>query len=271
MGGMRLTETFGWRGSNVRWRSFGDGPPVVLCHGTPWSSFVWRGVIGPLSTERTVYVWDMLGYGQSDKPNGDVSLAAQGELLADLIEHWRLDQPDVIAHDFGGAVTLRAHLLGNVSFRSIMLVDVVALRPWGSPFFRLVRNNVGVFVALPARLHEALIGEYISGASHAGLRTDVLEALVAPWLGDGQEAFYRQIAQADESYTAELEPLLGSISVPTAIVWGVEDTWIPVEQAHRLAAAIPGSTLTVIEGAGHLIGEDRPGAFAIEVDRWLRG
>ena len=264
-----LTDEFLWRGHTVRHARFGQGPPVVLCHGTPWSSLVWRTIIDALAPTWSVYVWDMFGYGQSDKPDDDVSLRTQGELLVALVGHWQIDRPHVVAHDYGGAVALRAHLLHRLDIASLALIDVVVLRPWGSPFFRLVTENSDVFDALPANLHRVLVREYISGASHTGLRADVAEQLLEPWLGAGQAAFYRQIAQADEALTAELEPLLGDITVPTLIIWGTEDTWIPADRADRLAAAIPGSEVQLINDAGHLVQEDQPAALTLAVHQWL--
>jgi pimeloyl-ACP methyl ester carboxylesterase len=211
----------------------------------------------------------MVGYGQSDKPDGDVSLAVQGELFAALIDHWRIDPPDVIAHDFGGAVALRGHLLHDVAVESFALIDVVALRPWGSPFFRLVGQNAEVFAALPANLHEALLREYINGASAIGLRREVMDALVAPWLGAGQAAFYRQIAQADERFTDEIEPCYRDIDVPTLIVWGTDDVWIPPDRAERLHRLIPNSVVHYIEGAGHLVQEDQAAALTDTIQRWI--
>ncbi len=152
---------------------------------------------------------------------------------------------------------------------SLALVDVVALRPWGSPLFRLVANHADVFAALPPNLHEALLREYISGASGPGLGSDVLDQLVAPWIGDGQAAFYRQIAQADEQFTAEAERHYGHISVPTLIVWGTADDWIPIDRAYRLASLIPGSSLKIIDGAGHLVQEDRPTDLNVILRQWL--
>ena len=112
-------------------------------------------------------------------------------------------------------------------------------------------------------MHEGALRAYVAGASHRGLRPDDLDRLAAPWLdADGQPAFYRQIAQADEAYTDEVEPRYGEIDLPVLVVWGTDDTWIPVDRAHRLAGMIPGAELRLIEDAGHLIQLDQPVALA---------
>lgn len=270
MKGERLDE-FDWRDGTVRWRRDGQGPPVVLCHGTPWSSQVWAGVARALAARWTVYRWDMLGYGTSDMHDGqDVSLAAQGELLAALLGHWSLPRPAVVAHDVGGAVALRAHLIHGQPFSALALVDVVALAPWGSQFFQLVRNHHAVFEKLPSALHAALVRAYIAGASHRGLADADLDRLAAPWLdAAGQPAFYRQIAQADQRHTDDIESHYGRLDLPVHVIWGTDDAWIPVATAHRLQKRIPGATLRLIPEAGHLIHLDAPAELAVELDRWL--
>ncbi|MEU2429343.1 alpha/beta hydrolase [Streptomyces sp. NPDC007861] len=270
----QLNESVASASGTVRWGRLGPegAEPVVLLHGTPFSSFVWREVAQALAQQYQVYVWDMPGYGVSEKRQGqDVSLAAQGQVFAQLLEHWELGEPAVIAHDFGGAVALRAHLLHKAAYRGLALIDPVALAPWGSPFFRLVGRHSEVFEQLPPALHHALVREYVSSASGPGLRTDVAEGLVAPWLGaEGQAAFYRQIAQADQRYTDEVQPLYPRISIPVTVCWGAEDTWIPVAKAHELAAAIPGARLTVIPDAGHLVPVDAPAILATTLSVFLR-
>ena len=140
---------------------------------------------------------------------------------------------------------------------------MVALAPWGSDYFRLVRDHAEVFEALPPAIHEGALRAYIAGASHRGLAPRAMDALVGPWLDNpGQAAFYRQIAQADERYTDELEPLYPRLDLPVLVVWGTDDTWIPVDRAHRLADLIPGAQLRLVEEAGHLVQLDQPVALA---------
>jgi pimeloyl-ACP methyl ester carboxylesterase len=240
-------------------------------HGTPSSSYPWRHVIAALAPDHTVYAYDLLGYGSSEKREGqDVSLGAQTHLLAQLLEHWQLVRPAIVGHDFGGAITLRTHLLERRPFRAIALLDPVALGPWGSPFFRLVRDNVEVFGQLPAAIHEGVVAAYLRGAFHRHMSDDDLSPYVAPWLGaDGQGAFYRQIAQADQRFTDDVEPLYGEIDTPTLTLWGEEDGWIPVERGHRLHALIPASQLELVPAAGHFLQEDAPDDVSRRLQRFL--
>lgn len=245
----------------VLWDRLGDGPPVVLMHGTPFSSFVWRDVARALATKHSVYVWDMLGYGMSDKRVGqDVSLGAQAELFTELLSAWGIDRaPAVVAHDFGGAVALRAHLLHGATYDRLVLVDAVAHSPWGTGLFRLVRDNPHVLPELPSAVHEGMVRAYVSTASHGGLTQSALDAYVAPWLGpDGEAALYRQMAQGDERYTDEVQDRYGQLRLPVLVCWGTEDTWLEPSKAERLVGAIPDAQLRWLRGAGHLVQEDAP-------------
>ena len=103
-----------------------------------------------------------------------------------------------MAHDLGGLVALRAHLVEGAAYASLFLVDVVAIPPSGSPFFAFVQDHPALLPQLPAYIHEAIVRAYIGNATYAGLAPEDLEALVAPWTGpEGQPAFYRQIADYD--------------------------------------------------------------------------
>ena len=264
-------QTFAWQGREIAWNRVGSGPPVVFCHGTPFSSVLWEPFAESLARDFTVHLWDMPGYGRSSKhPDHPVHFGAQAEALAALLDHWGLERPHVVAHDFGGAVSLRAHLVLGAAYGSLMLVDVVAIPPSGSPFFRFVKENPDVLGELPGYIHEAIVRRYIQGASHRGLRDDDLAALVRPWLGDeGQRGFYRQIAHYDERYLAENEERLDRLDIPVRVLWGKDDAWLAPAVGERLAGLIPGADLTLVDGAGHLMQYDAPVALADAIRSWL--
>ncbi len=269
-GSWRLGDTFAYDGRIVRHGRLGAGPPMVLVHGTPWSSFNLRHLIRQLAGEYTVHYFDLLGYGQSGKEAGDVSLAAQNGLLDRLLDHWGLEEPVVVGHDFGGATVLRTHLLNRRRFSRIVLIDPVAVSPWGSPFFRHVNAHEAAFAGLPDYIHEAVVRAYVQTAAHEPLDEETLAAIIAPWTGEeGKAAFYRQIAQADSRYTDEVQPRYREISVPVLILWGREDRWIPLERGRELNAMIPGSVLRVIDGAGHLVIEENPDALVGHIRDFL--
>ncbi|PZG48858.1 alpha/beta hydrolase [Spongiactinospora gelatinilytica] len=268
---MELTKRLEWRGRQIAWGRAGAGPAVVFCHGTPFSSLLWRPFAQALSRDFTVHLWDMPGYGRSSKQEGHpVDFGVQADAFAALLAHWGLERPHVIAHDFGGAVSLRTHLNLGVDYASLMLVDVVAIPPSGSPFFRFVQDHPNVLGKLPGYIHTAIVRAYIQGASHRGLRDEDLDALVQPWTGqDGQSAFYRQIADYDERFLQENEQQLGRLDIPVRIVWGARDAWISPDVARRLQSLIPAAELSLIDDAGHLVHHDAPVPLMDEIRTWL--
>jgi pimeloyl-ACP methyl ester carboxylesterase len=257
---MDLTETFTFHGDQVRWGALGEGDPLVLVHGTPFSSVVWRRIAPHLARRRRVYAFDLLGYGLSDKHEGqDVSLGVQNELFAALLDHWDLARPDVVAHDFGGATALRTHLVNGRDYRTLTLIDPVALSPTGSELVQAARRHADAWTAMPPYVHEAVVRAYVAGGVHRTLDEAELRRYVDPWLGEvGQPAFYRQIAQMHDRYTDAIADRFGDLRCPVTILWGAQDAWIPVARAYDLAARIPGADLRVVDDAGHLLQEDSP-------------
>lgn len=257
-----LPETFAFDGQLVRYGVQGSGKPLVLIHGTPFSSIVWRRVAPHLSEHRQVFYFDLLGYGRSEMRAGqDVSLAVQSRLLTALLDHWRLVSPDVVAHDFGGCTALRSYLLDGSEYSSLTLIDPVAISPWGSPFVRHVRDHEGAFAGLPPYIHAGILSAYIADAAFRPLSAEDMHHYVDPWLGEsGQAAFYRQIAQMDQRYTDEIESRYGEVRCPVMILWGEQDRWIPIEVGRELASRIPAATFRCVPGAGHLVQDDAPEA-----------
>lgn len=239
---------------NVAYGTAGYGPPVVLAHGWPWSSFSWHRLIPALAGRFHVHWYDMPGYGQSEmRENQRTSLDVQGETFAFMLDHWKLERPQVIAHDFGGATTLRANLLHNVEFDRLVLMNIVAMRPWGSEFFDHVGKHATVFSGLPQHIHEAIVRAYIKGALANEIYPEDFEQLIAPWLTqEGRSSFYRQFAQADERYTAEIELMFGNVSCPKLILWGENDPWIPIERGRALHKRMPDARFRTMQNLGHL-------------------
>jgi len=268
---LRLGGSFDFAGQRIAYDIIGNGPPLVLVHGTPFSSHAWHRVVPGLARHYQLHLYDLLGYGQSEMRDGqDVSLGVQNKVLAALLRHWGLKRPFVICHDFGAATVLRAHLLDACDFGGMLIFDAVALRPWGSPFVQHVRAHEAAFAGTPAYIHRAIVAAYIRGAVRRTLTDAELEPYLSPWIGEpGQGAFYRQIAQMDQRYTDEVEPLYGKTRCPVSLIWGSDDEWIPIAQGRKLAGLVPDCRFTEISGAGHLMQEDAPEAIIAEALRFF--
>ena len=273
----------------IPWTRFGNttSPALVFIHGTPWSSAVWHNLATSLSTRYDIYLYDHPGFGISppprrlvdaadhDKVDLDGSLVLRAEASAALFKHWDMaSPPHVVSHDNGGLVSLRLLLDHGITFASLCLVDVVAIGPFGLPFFKLVAENEDVFKAIPANFAEGFVRAYVQNATCKSLPKETEDMLCAPWLAggmQGSEKFLKEMVQAHYRDTRGLEneyARVGSLS-PTSIIWGLDDAWIPVETAHRLKKALNAEHLVIIEEAGHLVQYDQPSKLALEVGLWL--
>lgn len=242
---------------------FGEGPTVVLVHGTPSWSYLWRNVVPKLTDRFTVYVFDLIGYGDSEPKGQDVSIAAQTRTLTELVGQWNLESPAVAGHDIGAAIVLRSHLLDEMPFDRIALIDGVVLRPWITPTSRHVQKHLDVYRTMPTHIYERIVAAHIETTVYRPMDGETLAAYLDRWRGEaGQAAYLQKVAQFDEGYTDEFESLLGSMQTPVKIIWGEEDAWLEPAVARRLDEMLPNSELELIPEAGHFSMEDRPDEVA---------
>ena len=282
----------------IKWTRLGppDAQPLIFIHGTPWSSRLWAPYALALSHKYCVYLFDNPGYGQS-RPltpaataefasNG--SLSKQAEVTAALFAHWGftpisaddarpVHTPHVVAHDNAGLVSLRTLLQYNCRYKSLTLIDVVAVGPWGLPFFKLVADNEDVFNAIPPQMFDGIVKGYIRDAAHKPLRKEDEEMLAGPWVsGDGrpgQEGFVRALKQASTRKSDDAERQyhkVGESGLPVRIIWGKEDKWLPCKGAVKLKELIGGKAeVVLIEEAGHMMQLDQPERLMAEIVMFL--
>ena len=285
-----LTETFIFKDLyKIRWTRFGGAtkPSVVIAHGTPFNSLIWLPTARALQKDYCVYLWDLAGFGQSHElvssvEEPDVSWALQGELFAALYAHWGFNddnKPHVIAHDIGGHTVLRAYILHGVRYSSLLLLDILAVTPWGSPFMRSIMAQPDVFLTIPPPMFRGMIREYIQNAAFKPLLEEKMEECVHPWLGRGEEgrkAFIRQIQQANPAHTKEIENRYDEVMATKdgtpkrlMLIWADEDGLIPLEKGEKLRERIKPSEFVRVKNAGHLVMIDQPEIVMYEISTWL--
>ena len=248
---------------------------------------MWQDLATSLSSRYNVYLYDHPGFGISrpyhrlvdaadhEQVDLDASLVLRAEASAALFKHWDMaNPPHVVSHDNGGLVSLRLLLDHDIKFASLCLIDVVAIGPFGLPFFKLVAENESVFTAIPINLIEGFVRAYVKTATCKSLPKEVEDMLSAPWLAggvQGSERFLKEMVQAHYRDTGVIENQYTRVGglLPTKVIWGRDDAWLPVEIAQRLKKALNAEDLVIIEEAGHLVQYDQPGKLALEVGLWL--
>ncbi len=248
----------------------GDGPIVLLLHGTYWSR-VWQPAIAPLAAAglRPVAV-DLPGCGRS---GGELTPAtATVPALTAWVERFldALGEPRplrVAGHDIGGALAQRLTAQGAVE--RLALVNSVTYDSWPVPGVARYRDPA---VVAATTTHELVAARRtaITAALGRPAADDELADYVSPWAELRVARSWMALAgAADPRYTLELVGDLARAAVPTLLLWGEEDTFQRVEHAERYAAEIPGATLRRVAGSGHIPMESAPAETAAALATWF--
>jgi pimeloyl-ACP methyl ester carboxylesterase len=247
-------------GHQVAFRRAGQGDTILLIHGMAGSSRTWREVMPALAVHHQVVAPDLIGHGASGKPPGDYSLGAFASSLRDLLDVLGIDRVTVVGQSLGGGVAMqfayqfpeRCDRLVLVSsgglgrevswmLRALSLPGAEFVLPVVAPAFVCERGNTvsrwlrdhGFRQDRAAEMWDAYSSLSVGENRNAFLRT--LRAVVDP----GGQA----IDASDRLYLTEARP--------TLIIWGDDDSIIPVSHAYAAHVAMPNSRLEIFEGVGH--------------------
>lgn len=255
----------------IAWEVLGAGPPVVLVHGTPSRSVLWRNIAPRLAERFTVYFFDLLGFGQSERfEDQKVSVRVHGEVLAELLRSWDLTDPALVGHDIGGAAVLRAHLLHGTAAARLVLIDAVVIRPWITATTRHIKAHLEAYRTMPTHIFREVVAAHVRTATEQPMAPEVFAAYFDQWEGErGHQLWLRNVRGFDEQDTAEFEPMLPNMPTPTRIVWGECDRWLPVEVSATIESLLPHSDRVLVPGAGHFSPEDRPAEVADAIAGFL--
>src|SRR2546425_6238418 len=258
-------------GGEIAYVDAGEGPAVLLLHGFPTSSFLWRRELPLLASRMRVIAPDLLGYGESDKPAGrDLSEVGQAMYVRELMERLGIEETAVVGHDIGGAIAqLLALDPGDIAVRAMVLVDSACFDAW--PIYGVRRLQAATPEEETARFVEDVVRlVFDMGIAHEGMREDeALRGYAEPWRSD-PSAFFRAVRGIEGKGLDGRDQELAALDVPAFIIWGEEDPFLPVELAHRLQEALPGSTLALLPGCSHLVMEDAPRTVGPLIYEFLR-
>lgn len=267
-------------GYRIAYGVHGEGKPLVLLHGTPSSSYIWRNIVPALAAAGyRAHVFDLLGYGLSERPcdpQADTSVTGQVDILRGLMAHWQLDSAHIIAHDIGGGTALRLGVFHPQLISSLTLIDIVSFDSWPSARTRQqMQEGLETLIAAPPARHRAHFEEWLLSTvqNKAGLRESGALAYYLHLITGtvGQASFFQhQVSHYDHKHTSEISDRLPALAAkPVNIIWGADDAWQVKAWAQRLHETIDGSQLTLLADCGHFAMEDQPQQVADTLLRFL--
>lgn len=250
----------------------GAGEPVVLLHGFPTSSHLWSDVVPLLPPGHRIVVLDLLGFGRSDPPrDAELDIRAHADRVVAVLDALGINYACLVGHDIGGGVAQSVAVRHPHRVSRLGLVNSVAFDAWPSREVRMARATLPLTRHLPPSwILSVMRRDLLRGYQDAEDGTRDIDLFLRPFAeANGRNTLVRHLDALRCDETAALAARFGSITAPTAIVWGERDPFLPVTIAHRLHAAIPGSTVDTIPEARHFVPLEKAHAVAAAIARLL--
>ena len=238
-----------------------DDPAVVLIHGLSDSSWSFAGVVPRLAGFRTIAV-DLRGHGSSSAPAGGYRPEELADDVAALMDHLGIDRATVVGHSLGTMVARAFALSYAARVNRLVLVSTIA-----TPANEAAAELSVAVAEFTDLVPEDFVREFQESTLAEAAPDGFFERVISESLRLPAHVWREAVAgivSADDS------DRLGEITVPTLLVWGDRDAWFPREDQDRVAAAIPGARLAVLEGAGHAPHWERPAEVASVLAEFLQ-
>ena len=260
----------------LRWhvQRAGEGPLLLLLHGTGASSHTWRDLLPRLAAHYAVLNVDLPGHGFSAPlPRADMTLAGMTRALGELLALLGVKVDAVLGHSAGAAIAAQACLEGRIAPKLLISLNGALLAPRGMP--------VGLMsTAARAMAVSGLVPRLFvwSAGDPAAVRR--LVASTGSTLDSRGYELYLRLIRNTAHVTSVLDMLAGwdltelarrlpKLEVPLALVVGDRDRAVPPAEAQRVRSMLPRSRVVVVRNLGHLMHEEDPPQVAALVEELL--
>ena len=254
-------------GLRLHVREGGVGEPVLLLHGWPTSSHLWREILPRVAERNRVIALDLPGFGRSDKPtDASYSFRFHARAIDGVLEQLGVDRLGLAVHDLGGPVGLhwmcqnmervtRLALLNTIVYPEMSWAVILFVAACRLPLMRdLLTSPWGLKVAMQIGVHDP-----------TRVTPGLIEAIRAPFrTREAREALYRAAYGLHPAGFQEIARRLPDFDGPVCVVYGERDWILPdvAETMARVAADLPQALVTPLPDCGHFLQEDRPDVVA---------
>jgi len=261
--GQTPDKTIAVFGQTIHYWDVGVGPVVVLVHGLGSKKEDWLPVIGPLSQKYRLLVPDQIGFGRSDKPLLDYSVQTYVDFLNELLRELRVEKASLVGESLGGwicglyaaEITGGAHL---ISVEKLVLVDAAGLKQ-ERPIPDLNPSSLaGMRALMQAVFYDT-----------SWLNEDALRKIFADKLATHDSYTVHSLVNNPALASQRMDSQLANIKVPTLVLWGKQDSLLPIAAGERYAAGIPGAKLVSFDKCGHVPSTEKTEEFLAAVNGFL--
>ncbi len=265
-----------YQGLRMHYLDEGKGEPVLLLHGEPTWAYLYRRMIPELSSQFRVIVPDYLGFGRSDKPE-DLAFYTYDmhtDSIRALIQALDLQRVTLVGQDWGGPIGLRVAVESKSRFTRLVVMNtgLFADAGWPTPGFmtwRKFAERLGLDLPVAKVVQRSCLRE---------MDEATLRAYEAPWptreskAGVARFPLLVPLSAQDPGASAMRVVVedLRSWSIPALVIWSDRDPVFSPETGQIFARTLPGAgAMQLIEGASHLLQEDKGEEIARRILEWV--
>jgi pimeloyl-ACP methyl ester carboxylesterase len=257
----------------------GEGPPIITLHGLGGTSFSWRYLSPLLRAQNTIYSFDLRGHGKSRSCASRelFSISAQAHSICRFIRENNLRETVLVGNSLGGGIALLTALLlledRERRLDSLILLDSIGFTQKLPFFFRVLRSFPylvrGITTVLP---HTWVIRQVLNRAFFD--KTKISCAAVDAYAKNlarpnGINELIATAKQMIPDRVDELMALFQDIELPTLLIWGKQDKFVPPYVGIGLNALLHNSQLVFVENCGHLPQEEQPEITGQKIIKFL--
>lgn len=270
-------------GSQMAYIDVGEGPAVLFLHGNPTSSYIWRNIIPYVLPHARCIAPDLIGFGDSDKPDIDYRVADHARYLERFIDALDLGDVVLVVHDWGSALGLDWARRHEARIRGLAFMELIAPMPtWfdfydqGVEFFQAFRNpQLGDKLLIE---ENAFLEKVLPGSILRALSPDEHDAYRRPFLDPRHRKPVRQfpcelpiagepidvyaMATAYHNWLLETE-------TPKMLFWAKPGALVSAEKAAWYQSRLKNCRVTELSGGIHYLQEDDPETIGRELAGWI--
>ena len=258
-------------------------PALILIHGFGGSTFGWRHVVEPLAASGWhVVALDLPGFGLAEKGWGQAyDHKSQAAFVLSVMNQLNIGQAVIAGHSMGGNVVSWVAALAPERVRGLALIDAAIVSPTVTPSsaastaLSLPPLRRAARILIRSAFTEATFGELLGSAfavKSAATPETIRGYAAASRLPEWDAALLGVLR--DGGKNALTQPIAEIVSragtpIPTLILWGADDSWVPLSAGESLRDALPAATYVVLPELGHVPFEEDPAAFTQVMQEWL--